>query len=300
MFDLSDYAFLLQSLPVIVSILKRALPTQIASMAESSNLRLGLLASLFVAYATLIPACRPANAAEPAPQVSVVLVHGALTDASVWSAVTRRLQRDGYTVLAPAMPLRGLSSDAAYLSSYLAPIQTPVVLVAHSWAGQVVTQAASNESKVKALIYVAAFEPDDGETAGALNSQFPGSRLGPDTTRVIPYPGGNALYLKPSRFQEVYAADVPAETAAVMAAQQRPIDPSALSEVLQGHAAWHTIPSWALVSTKDFSIPTAALRFMAKRAHSHTEEIESSHAIPVAHPDAVVKIIEEAARATVK
>jgi pimeloyl-ACP methyl ester carboxylesterase len=255
---------------------------------------------LLAGFGALIVACSPAKAAAPAPQVSVVLVHGALTDASVWSAVTKRLQSKGYTVVAPAMPLRGLGSDAAYLSSYLASIQPPVVLVAHSWAGQVVTQAASNEGKVKALVYIAAFQPDDGETAGALNSQFSGSKLGPDTTLVVPYPGGNDLYLRQSSFQEVYAADVPSELAAVMAAQQRPIDPSALSEPLQGHAAWHTIPSWALVSTKDVSIPTAALRFMAERAHSHTEEVDSSHAIPVAHPEAVVEVIEEAAQAAVK
>jgi pimeloyl-ACP methyl ester carboxylesterase len=268
-------------------------------MSQSCNPLLGLRLSLLAAFWPLIPACTPAKAAVPSPQVSVVLVHGALTDASVWSAVTKRLQSEGYTVLAPAMPLRGLSSDAAYLSSFLASIQTPVVLVAHSWAGQVVTQVASNDSKVKSLVYVAAFQPDDGETAGALNSQFPGSKLGPDTTRVIPYPGGNDLYLKPGSFQEVYAADVPTEIATVMAAHQRPIDPSALAEPLQGHAAWHTVPSWALVSTKDFSIPTAALRFMAQRAHSHTEEVESSHAIPIAHPEAVVQIIEEAVQATV-
>lgn len=260
------------------------------------NLRLSVLVGL----AALMPACTPAKAAAPAPQLSVVLVHGALTDASVWSAVTRRLQGDGYMVLAPAMPLRGLRSDAAYLSSFLASIQTPVVLVGHSWAGQVVTQAASGNSQVKSLVYVAAFEPDDGETAGALNSQFPGSKLGPDTTQVVRQPAGNDLYLKPDRFQEVYAADVPTEIAKVMAAQQRPIDPSALSEPLRGRAAWHTIPSWALVSTEDFSIPTAALRFMAQRAHSHTEEVESSHAIPIAHPEAVAKIIEEAAQAAVK
>lgn len=269
-------------------------------MPPTSRARPRFRLALIAALAASASACTPAKAAAPPPNLTVVLVHGALTDASVWSAVTKTLQGEGYTVLAPAMPLRGLSSDAAYLSSYLDPIRTPVVLVAHSYAGQVVTQAATNNSKVKALVYIAAFQPDDGETAGALNGQFPGSKLGPDTTLVVPYPGGKDLYLKQTSFRDVYAADVPNEVAAVMAAEQRPIDPQALSEPLQGHAAWHTIPSWALVSTKDFSIPTAALRFMAARAHSHVEEVESSHAVPVAHPEAVTKIIEEAAHATVK
>ena len=261
-----------------------------------STSSLGFRSALFATLACLGSACAPAKAAEPAPRLSVVLVHGALTDASIWSEVTKALQSKGYSVRAPAMPLRGLNSDAAYLASYLETVPAPVVLVAHSWAGQVVTQAAAKNDKIQSLVYIAAFEPEDGESAGALNSQFPGSKLGPDTTLVVPYPGGNELYLKPESFREVYAADVPSETAAIMAAQQRPIDPAALAEPLQGHAAWHTIPSWALISTKDFSIPTAAQRFMADRAHSHTEEIDSSHAIPVAHSAAVVKIIERAAQ----
>lgn len=228
------------------------------------------------------------------PDVNVVLVHGALTDASVWGDVTRTLQAEGYSVSAPAMPLRGLASDAAYLATYLKTIKGPIVLVGHSWAGAVISQAGTSSADVKALVYVAAFQPDDGEAAGALNSQFPGSKLGPDTTVVREYPGGKELYLKPESFREVYAGDVSAPVAATMAAMQRPIDPAALSEPLQGHAAWHSLPSWAVVSTRDFSIPPAALRFMASRARSHIEEVESSHAVPVAHPDIVVKTIHEA------
>jgi pimeloyl-ACP methyl ester carboxylesterase len=258
----------------------------------------GSTAALLATLATA--SCATAEATSAPPAASVVLVHGALTDASVWAEVASRLQHDGYRVIAPAMPLRGLASDAAYLASVLATVQGPVVLVGHSWAGQVISQAATTSASVKALVYIAAFQPDDGETAGALNGQFPGSKLGPDTTLTRAYPGGTDLYLAPASFRDVYAGDVPADKAAVMAAMQRPIDPAALGEPLQGHAAWHTIPSWALVSTRDHSIPTAALRFMARRAHSHIEEVESSHAIPVSHPDAVVGVIEQAARATVR
>lgn len=227
---------------------------------------------------------------------SIVLVHGALTDASVWDDVIRDLQKRGYPVAAPAMPLRGLATDAAYLAAFLKTVRGPVVLVGHSWAGQVITQAAEGEGQVKALVYVAAFQPDDGETAGALNGKFPGSKLGPDTTVVLDYPGGKELYLKPASFGEVYAQDLPDDRIALMAARQRPIDPAALGEPLRGHAAWHTIPSWALVSTRDSSIPTAALRFMAERARSRIREVDSSHAIPVAHPGEVVRTILDAAQ----
>jgi pimeloyl-ACP methyl ester carboxylesterase len=249
-----------------------------------------------LALAASVAACTPAMAAPPT-HLTVVLVHGALTDASAWSAVTRRLQHDGYAVLAPAMPLRGLATDSAYLTSFLKTVPGPVVLVGHSYAGAVITQAAAADPNIVSLVYIAAFQPDAGETAGQLNGQFPGSKLGPDTTIVRAYPSGNDLYLRPERFREVYAGDVEPDVAAVMAAAQRPIDPAALGEPLQGPPAWHTIPSWALVSTRDFSIPPAALRFMATRAHSHIEEVDSSHAVPVSHPDAVVKLIEQAARA---
>jgi pimeloyl-ACP methyl ester carboxylesterase len=226
---------------------------------------------------------------------TIVLVHGALTDASVWKDVILKLQLEGYQVLAPAMPLRGLHSDIAYLDSILETVQGPIVLVGHSYGGAVIS-GIKNTSQVKALVYVAAFQPDAGETAGELNGRFPGSKLGADTTIALSYPGGKDVYLKPAAFREVYAGDVPVDTAAAMAVAQRPIDGNALSEPLQSPATWHGIRSWALVATKDNSIPTAALRFMAARAHSKTVEVESSHAVPVAHPSAVVGLVIEAAR----
>jgi pimeloyl-ACP methyl ester carboxylesterase len=223
---------------------------------------------------------------------TVVLVHGALAGTSVWTEVTRTLQSKGVPVLAPALPMRGLASDVAYLASVLDAVPTPVVLVGHSYAGQVIS--AQVNDKVKALVYVAAFQPDTGETAGELNARFPGSLLGPDTITVLPCPGGNDLYLRQDAFREVYAGDVPPDTAAVMAASQRPIDPAAMDEPLSGPAAWRGVPSWALVSTDDNSIPAEALRFMADRAGSHTVEIASSHAVPVSHPDAVSDLVLDA------
>jgi pimeloyl-ACP methyl ester carboxylesterase len=227
---------------------------------------------------------------------TVVLVHGAFADSSSWEGVVERLQGRGYTVVAPANPLRGLASDAAYLESFLKTVQGPVVLVGHSYGGAVISEAATTDPQVKALVYIAAFQPETGESAGALSAQFPGSKLGPDTTTVVPYSGGADLYLNQADFHAVFAADVPADKAAEMAATQRPADTRALSETLQGAPAWHTIPSWALVATQDQAIPAAAERFMSARAHSHTIEVKASHAVAVSRPDVVTDLISDAAR----
>jgi pimeloyl-ACP methyl ester carboxylesterase len=229
---------------------------------------------------------------------TVVLVHGALTDASVWNAVTRRLHAGRATVLAPALPMRSLAQDAAYLAGIVGNIPGPVVLAGHSYAGAVISHPAIAAcGNVTALVYVAAFQPDAGESAGGLNAKFPGSLLTPGNLRIVPNPlGGEDLTLRPERFAEVYAADLDPAHAAVMAASQRPIEPAALGEQLPGEPAWRTLPSWALVSTRDLSLPPAILRFMAGRAGSRTVEVESSHAAPVSQPAAVTDLILEAIR----
>jgi pimeloyl-ACP methyl ester carboxylesterase len=220
---------------------------------------------------------------------TVVLVHGALTGTSVWHQVVDRLQRKDIPVLAPALPLRGLASDIAYLSGFLTTVPGPIVLVGHSYAGSVIS--GITDDKVRALVYVAAFQPDAGETTGELNGRWPGSKLGPDTTTVRPYPGGNDLYLSTEDFREVYAGDLPAEQTAILAVSQRPIDPAALEETLPGQPTWRTVPSWAFVSTQDNSLPAEALRFMAKRAGSTAVEVPSSHAAPLSRPDEVTALI---------
>ncbi|MDI5962346.1 alpha/beta fold hydrolase [Streptantibioticus silvisoli] len=229
-------------------------------------------------------------------QPTVVLVHGALTDASVWNGAASRLRKAGCRVVAPALPMRGLGSDAAYLRSFLGSVPGPIVLVGHSYAGSVISHPAAVTPGVKALVFISAFQPDEGESSGGLNEKFAGSRLGPDTTTVLAHPGGNDMYLKPECFREVYAGDLPPETVATMAASQRPIDPAALGETLPGKAAWHTLPSWSLVSTQDFSLPPELLRFMAGRAGSRVVEVDSSHASPVSRPDETARLIAEAAR----
>lgn len=228
-----------------------------------------------------------------------MLVHGALTDASGWNGVARRLQASGFEVSAPALSMRALEQDAAYLAAYLDRVPGPVVLVGHSYAGAVISHPAVIASgAVRALVYVAAFQPDEGESAGELNAKFPGTLLVPENLAVAANPlGGDDLTLLPDRFAEVYAADVEPAQAAVMAASQRPIEPAALGEPVAGLPAWRTLPSWAVVSTRDRSLPPAILRFMAERAGSRIVEVEASHAVPVSRPEAVTEVIIEAALA---
>jgi pimeloyl-ACP methyl ester carboxylesterase len=226
---------------------------------------------------------------------TIVLIHGAFADASGWTGVITRLEQGGYTVLAPANPLRGVASDSAYIASFLATIAGPIVLVGHSYGGEVITNAATGNPNVKALVYIAAFAPDAGETAGGLVAKYPGSLLTPQNLVIRPFPGGLDGYINPSVFREVFAADLPTKTTAVMAATQRPASLSTLSDV-SGVPAWKTIPSWYLVANEDNAIPPALERFMAARIQAHTVQINSSHAAMVSHPGAVTDLIVNAAR----
>jgi pimeloyl-ACP methyl ester carboxylesterase len=227
-------------------------------------------------------------------QPMAVLVHGALTDASIWAGVSGRLQSQGYQVLAPAMPMRSLDGDVSYLQALLRSIDRPVVLAGHSWGGTVISHPVFADAQVKGLVFLSAFQPQASESTADLNGKFPGSLLAEPRVRVRARPGGSDLYLKPEHFAEVYAGDLDPETVAVMAAAQRPIDPAALGEVFVGDAAWASVPSWTLVSTDDSSLPPAAMRFMAERAGSHTIEVACSHASPVSQPDAVVELLHAA------
>lgn len=227
---------------------------------------------------------------------TVVLVHGALTDASVWAGVTRRLLEAGHQVIAPALPMRGLESDAVYLDGVLSRIEGPVLLVGHSYAGAVISHPrVADSADITGLVFIAAFQPDSGEAAGELNEKFPGTGLVPENLVGVANPlGGADLTLRPEAFVPVYAADVEPNHAAVLAVSQRPIEPAALSETFQGAPTWRSIPSWALISTADHSLPPAILRFMAERAGSTTAEIDASHAVPISRPDAVAELITTA------
>jgi len=257
---------------------------------------------------------RPA-AAEPAAQApaedprgqhgakpTIVLVHGAWADASSWNGVVTRLQRDGYPVLAPPNPLRSLPGDAAYLAAFLATVPGPIVLVGHSYGGAVITNAATGNPNVQALVYVDAFAPAQGETILPLVG--PDSALAVDPATVFdlrPYPGGPVgdadVYLKPQVVADSFAQDLPPRATAVMAATQRPLAFSAGAEP-SGVPAYDSIPSWWLLGLEDKVIPAAQQLFMAHRAHARITEIHASHVSLISRPDAVVQLVVAAARAT--
>ncbi|WP_431914883.1 alpha/beta hydrolase [Nonomuraea jabiensis] len=200
-------------------------------------------------------------------------------------------------MLAPTNPLRDLTADSAYLSSILDTITGPVILVGHSYGGAVLTNAARGHASVKALVYLAAFAPDEGESAYQLTGQFPGSKL-PESIIARPYPGGVDGYVDPAKFRDVFAADLPASQTRLLAATQRPAGVAGLRSSSDA-PAWKNIPSWFLVAGADNTIPPAAQRFMAKRADSHTVELRgSSHLVMLSNSDAATALILAAHAAT--
>ncbi len=266
----------------------------------------GLGLSVLFAFSTAAGASTaPGDPAGPKP--TVVLVHGSWADASGWNDVSKRLQHDGYPVLAPANPLRGLAYDAAYLGSILDTLPGPVILVAHSYGGAVITNAAAGRANVVALVYIAAMIPDADEDLIAGISRFPGSLVVPPgapgatlIARPFPLPGGGTgidTYLDAGPFRRIFAADVDAGTAALMAAAQRPLALSIFQDRSQA-AAWRTIPSWALVATADNTIGTDNVRFMAQRATTNVVEVDSSHVAMISKPGVVADLIRAADRAT--
>jgi pimeloyl-ACP methyl ester carboxylesterase len=255
-------------------------------------MRSSLAAALAAIVLGAVVAAAPAPAHTDA-KPTIVLVHGAFADASGFGEVISRLQDRGYTVLAPANPLRGPASDAAYIASVLKTIDGPIVLVAHSYGGAVITEAATQVGNVKALVYLNALAMDEGESNLDITTRFPndfGNALVPR-----PFPGGTDLYVDTTKFRALFAPDIPARQAAQMAVAQRPIVLSAIQEKATA-PAWKTIPSWYLIGRQDQVISPDAQRFMAKRAHSHTVEIDSSHVSYISHPGAVTKLILQAAQ----
>ena len=233
------------------------------------------------------------------PKPTVVLVHGAFAESSSWNGVIKNLLSQGYPVIAAANPLRSVTGDAEYLAGILKSVDGPIVLVGHSYGGSVIGSAARGNADVRALVYVAAFAPDKGETAAELSGRFPGSTLGPTLAPPVNLPGGGKdLYIQQDKFRAQFAADIPEAEAKLMAASQRPITEAALNEA-SSEPAWKTIPSWFVFGTADKNIPLAALTFMAQRAGAKkTVEIKgASHVVMVSHPDSVAKLIAVAAEA---
>ena len=237
------------------------------------------------------------------PEPTIVLVHGAWADASSWTGVIQRLQRDGHTVAAIPNTLRGVSADAAVVRSYLDTIDGPVVLVAHSYGGFVITNAATGSQNVKALVYIDAFIPDEGQPAAALVG--PESALAPalgdpsTTFKIVPIPGAppNVVdtYLLPHVVAESFAQDLSPEDQGIVYATQRPASFAGLAEP-SGPPAWRDIPATALIGTQDRIIPPSSLRAMAEHAGAEIREIDASHVSMVSHPDVVTELIEEVTR----
>lgn len=229
---------------------------------------------------------------------TVVLVHGAFADSASWNGVVPKLQAKGLRVISVANPLRSLRGDADYLGQLIDSVAGPVILVGHSYGGAVITNAATGRKNVKALVYVAAFVPDTGETALALAGKFPGGTLGEALDApVMLGDGGKDLYIQQAKFHQQFAADVPKATATLMAATQRPIAEAALTQA-SAAPAWKDVPSWSIYGTADKNIPPAAMRFMSDRAGARkvVEVKEASHVVMVSHPDKVAALIVEAAR----
>ena len=237
------------------------------------------------------------------PRPTIVLVHGDWADASSWNEVIAPLQDRGFTVVAPPNTLRGPSQDAPYLASYLQAISGPIVLVAHSYGGFVITNAATGNPNVKALVYIDAFAPDDNETALDL--------VGPTTSCVndngafkfVPFSGGLDLYLNWEAslpydgFRECFANGVDEQTARLLAAGQRPASAAQFSDP-SGAPAWKTIPSWALLGNQDNVIPPALQEEMYERAGAHITRVKAGHLTPITRSGAVVRVILSAVEAT--
>jgi pimeloyl-ACP methyl ester carboxylesterase len=242
---------------------------------------------------------QPSRQADAKP--TIVLVHGAFADASSWNGVIERLQQRGYTVIAPANPLRGVTADSAYVASLLSQIDGPVLLAGHSYGGAVITNAAANAPNVVGLVYVAAFAPDEGETLGDVESGSKDSVLNPALVQYT-YPtrrdGETSVEfaINPALIREAFAADLPAETTALMAATQRPIAAAAFSDA-SGPPAWRGLRSWAVVATGDKAAGADVVRSHAQRADADIVEVEGSHVIMISQPQAVADHILTAARA---
>jgi pimeloyl-ACP methyl ester carboxylesterase len=238
------------------------------------------------------------STAVKAAKPTIVLVHGAFADSSGWNAVIGDLSRRGYPVLAFSNPLRGPAADGEYLRQFLSTVPGPLVLVGHSYGGAVITNAATGNPNVKALVYVAAYAPAEGESVAAANQLGGGHTVVTDHLVIRPYPGapqGDAdAYIDPTWFHQLFAADLPRSEAAAMAASQRP---GALGALLtpSGAPAWTTIPSWFLVAKQDKIIPPQAEVAMAERAGSTVVSINSSHVAMMSQPKVVTKLILQAA-----
>ncbi|MFE7046307.1 alpha/beta fold hydrolase [Streptomyces atratus] len=232
---------------------------------------------------------------------TVVLVHGAFADASSYARVIPELTAAGLKVVAPAVPNRSLVDDAAYIASVVRAVDGPVILVGHSYGGAVITLAGT-EDNVQALVYLAGYALEEGESLGELQGRFPDSGLAEALVHT-PFPvagsteSGTDVSVEVEKFPELFAADVDPELAAVLAVSQRPLAARAFAEAAPV-AAWKTKPSWGLVATSDRTINPDVERYGYERAGMTVVEVDSSHLVMLAQPKAVAELIQDAVRST--
>jgi pimeloyl-ACP methyl ester carboxylesterase len=232
---------------------------------------------------------------------TVVLVHGAFADASSWSGVITELQAGGVNVTAPPNQLRGIPTDAAYLTSFVNQLDGPTILVGHSYGGALITQSGTEASGVVGLVFVAAFAPEADEKLADINALYPDIPLSA-AQRTLTYPTGDGtsgteVFIDHASFHDAFCADVPVERGRVMALTPRPIAVDAFTSVVTGTPAWRRLPAWAIVAAADHAIHPDAERDMAKRANAEVVELDASHAVAVSQPARVAGVIRRAVHA---
>ncbi len=263
---------------------------KLSTLAAGFSLLTGL-GTLAAGAAADNPSNGPGRAAKPV----IILVHGTWADGSSWRRVIPLLQEDGYSVIAVQDPLTSLADDVATTKRVIDAQTGPVVVVGHSYGGVVMTQAAAGELAVKALVYIAGYAPDTGESVGTLNALFPAT---PVATALVP-DAAKFLTIDPVKFHGVFCADLPKDEADVLEAVQKPVFYACFGQPV-ADAAWKTIPSWYLVSRQDRVISPDLERFMAKRMGAHTFQIDSSHASLLSNSRTVADLIEQAAQSKPK
>ena len=233
---------------------------------------------------------------------TVVLVHGAFADASSWSGVIAELQAADVNVVAPPNQLRGIPTDAAYLTSFVNQLGGPTILVGHSYGGALITQSGTDARDVVGLVYVAAFAPDADEKLADINARYPDIPLSA-AQRPLTYPTGDGgsgteVFIDHASFHDAFCADLPEAQARVMALTQRPVAVDAFTSVVTGTPAWRSLPSWAIVAIADHAIHPDAEHDMAKRAGAEVVDLDASHAVAVSQPARVAKVILQAVQGT--
>jgi len=253
----------------------------------TNRLRTTLLSFVAIAAMAFSVTTGPAEAETAQPVKNVVLVHGAFADGSGWEAVAKILKNDGYKVSVAQPPETSYADDQKYTKAAIDAMDGPVVLVGHSYGGSTITEGG-NHPKVAALVYIAAFALDEGESCASIEQALP------QASKAFKPDSNNNWWIDEAHFAADFAADVPPEKAAFMAISQVPISTDSFTHEVTS-PAWKTKPTWYMVATADRSINPNQERMMAKRANAKTVELNASHVAYMSHPKETAKLIEQAA-----